>query len=73
MHHLETTDWLQTDDGQPRGYIEPESLQELWFHTGTNCNLRCPFCFEGSKPGDTPRGRLTCRRSISIAWRSAAF
>jgi len=52
MHHLETTEWLQTDDGQPRGYIEPESLQELWFHTGTNCNLSCPFCLEGSKPGD---------------------
>ena len=52
MHHLESTEWLQTDDGQPRGYIEPESLQELWFHTGTNCNLSCPFCLEGSKPGD---------------------
>ncbi|MDP6450415.1 MAG: radical SAM protein [Lentisphaeria bacterium] len=52
MHHLETTQWLQTDDDQPRGYIEPESLQELWFHTGTNCNLSCPFCLEGSKPGD---------------------
>jgi MoaA/NifB/PqqE/SkfB family radical SAM enzyme len=27
-------------------------LNELWFHTGTVCNLRCPFCLEGSKPGD---------------------
>jgi molybdenum cofactor biosynthesis enzyme MoaA len=24
----------------------------LWFHTGTACNLACPFCLEGSKPGD---------------------
>jgi sulfatase maturation enzyme AslB (radical SAM superfamily) len=27
-------------------------LQELWLHTGTACNLSCPFCHEGSKPGD---------------------
>ncbi len=44
--------WLFTPDGQPRGYIESQSLTELWFHTGTNCNLSCPFCLEGSKPGD---------------------
>ena len=45
----------QTPDGDPRGYIEPHALRELWFHTGTACNLACPFCLEGSKPGD---GRL---------------
>jgi len=28
-------------------------LRELWVHTGTACNLSCPFCHEGSKPGDT--------------------
>jgi sulfatase maturation enzyme AslB (radical SAM superfamily) len=27
-------------------------LRELWLHTGTACNLACPFCHEGSKPGD---------------------
>jgi len=26
---------------------------ELWIHTGTACNLECPFCLEGSRPGDT--------------------
>jgi sulfatase maturation enzyme AslB (radical SAM superfamily) len=40
---------------EPHGYIEPHALRELWFHTGTACNLACPFCLEGSKPGD---GRL---------------
>jgi uncharacterized Fe-S cluster-containing radical SAM superfamily protein len=45
--------WLLAPNGQPRGFIESESLTELWFHTGTNCNLSCPFCFEGSKPGDS--------------------
>lgn len=41
-----------TPDGDPRGYIQPAVLEELWFHTGTNCNLSCPFCLEGSRPGD---------------------
>lgn len=45
-------DWLSTSKGDPRGYIQPTRLEELWFHTGTNCNLRCPFCLEGSRPGD---------------------
>ena len=28
-------------------------FRELWIHTGTTCNLSCPFCHEGSRPGDT--------------------
>jgi len=28
-------------------------FRELWIHAGTACNLSCPFCHEGSKPGDT--------------------
>lgn len=51
-HHLQDLCWLQTPAGDPRGYIQPDRLTELWFHTGTTCNLRCPFCLEGSKPGD---------------------
>lgn len=44
--------WYQTPAGEPRGFIKPHALEELWFHTGTACNLACPFCLEGSKPGD---------------------
>jgi len=44
--------WLLSSKGEKRGYIQPQLLHELWFHTGTSCNMRCPFCFEGSKPGD---------------------
>jgi sulfatase maturation enzyme AslB (radical SAM superfamily) len=47
-----------TPDGDPRGYIEPYALKELWFHTGTACNLSCPFCLEGSKPGDNRLDRI---------------
>jgi len=45
-------EWLQTSDGAPRGYIDPRRLRELWFHTGTVCNLHCPDCFEHSAPDD---------------------
>ena len=48
-----------TPIGEPRGYIQPGSLTELWFHTGTACNLACPFCLEGSKPGDDRLDRIT--------------
>lgn len=51
MNNCDT--WSYTSRNEPRGYIQPLTLDELWFHTGTNCNLRCPFCFEGSKPGDS--------------------
>lgn len=44
--------WDQTPDGSPRGFIQSYVLDELWLHTGTACNLACPFCLEGSKPGD---------------------
>ena len=50
---------LRTPNGEPRGYIQPHALRELWFHTGTACNLACPFCLEGSKPGDGRLGRIT--------------
>ncbi len=41
------------------GWIAPHALDELWFHTGTACNLDCPFCLEGSRPGDTRLQRIT--------------
>jgi hypothetical protein len=49
---------LFTPTGEPRGYIQPHALRELWFHTGTACNLACPFCLEGSKPGDERLDRI---------------
>ena len=62
--------WKLTSQNEPRGYIQPQHLDELWFHTGTNCNLRCPFCLEGSKPGDNRIEFLTladARRFIAEA------
>jgi uncharacterized Fe-S cluster-containing radical SAM superfamily protein len=37
-------------------------FRELWIHTGTACNLSCPFCHEGSRPGDTRLPALTLAR-----------
>jgi len=51
-HHRTDEKWLKTSSGDPRGYIDPGRIKELWFHTGTACNLRCPDCFEHSAPGD---------------------
>lgn len=48
-----------TASGKPRGFIQPHALEELWFHTGTACNLACSFCLEGSKPGDNRLQRIT--------------
>jgi molybdenum cofactor biosynthesis enzyme MoaA len=38
--------------------INLKRLTELWIHTGTACNLECPFCLEGSRPGDTRLDRF---------------
>src|SRR4051812_8260091 len=43
---------------QPVCSVRLPTLRELWFHTGTACNLNCPFCFEGSGPGDTRLERV---------------
>jgi sulfatase maturation enzyme AslB (radical SAM superfamily) len=52
MDLIKTQNWYYTAKGESRGYIDPHALSELWFHLGTACNLSCPFCLEGSKPGD---------------------
>lgn len=38
--------------------VKLQRLNELWLHTGTACNLECPFCLEGSRPGDTRLDRF---------------
>jgi len=53
MQRIHTQNWFKTPEGEARGYIDPHELRELWFHTGTACNLQCSFCLEGSGPGDT--------------------
>ena len=58
---LESRPRLFTSHGDPRGYIEPHALDELWFHVGTACNLECPFCLEGSRPGDNRLQRMTLK------------
>jgi len=61
METLINRDWNVTPLGDSRGYIKPKELTELWFHTGTICNLACPFCLEGSGPGDKRLDKLTLK------------
>jgi molybdenum cofactor biosynthesis enzyme MoaA len=56
--------WRQAPSGETRGFIQPHALDELWFHTGTACNLACPFCLEGSKPGDERLQLLRFRDAV---------
>jgi uncharacterized Fe-S cluster-containing radical SAM superfamily protein len=43
---------------QARSTVTLQRFTELWIHTGTACNLECPFCLEGSRPGDTRLDRI---------------
>ncbi|MDK2792361.1 MAG: arsenite methyltransferase [Deferribacteres bacterium] len=58
-HRLKDYSWNFTENGEMRAYVTPTKLKELWFHTGTICNLRCPFCFEGSSPNNNRIEQLT--------------
>ena len=50
--HLQSEEWLLDPESNPRGYIQPKALKELWLYTGTICNLCCSFCLEGSSPSN---------------------
>jgi len=50
VNSIKEYSWNFTKSGEIRAYVKPAKLKELWFHTGTICNLKCPFCFEGSSP-----------------------
>lgn len=52
MEHLKKGTATHTADGEARGFIDFSGLKQLWIHTGTACNLRCPSCFEQAGPGD---------------------
>ncbi len=51
-YHIDSSEWRYTPFGEQRAFIQPQILSEVWFHTGTACNLRCFFCFEGAAPGN---------------------
>lgn len=48
-------------------------LRELWVHTGTSCNLSCPFCHEGSKPGDDRIAAPTLAQLAPVFAQAAAL
>ena len=46
--------------------IPLQSFRDLWIHTGTACNLSCPFCHEGSSPGDSRLQALTAAEVLPL-------
>jgi arsenite methyltransferase len=55
----ESSDAERSDSAPAPAIVKTEELKELWFHTGTNCNLSCVGCLEGSHPGDNRVEMLT--------------
>ena len=51
--------------------IRLERLRELWIHCGTACNLSCPFCHEGSRPGDNRLEAPTAAEIIPVMQEAA--
>ena len=39
-----------TAKGEERAFVSMESLETLWFNTGTRCNLECTNCYIESSP-----------------------
>jgi organic radical activating enzyme len=52
--------------------IRLQSFRDLWIHTGTACNLSCPFCHEGSSPGDSRLQALTAAEVLPVLAAAAA-
>lgn len=65
MNEIHNTNNTQAKE-ELYGYIDMHALDELWFHTGTACNLSCPFCLEGSKPGDNRLQRININDVVPI-------
>ena len=45
-----------TSDGKHRAYIELKNIENLWFNTGTLCNLKCNDCYIESSPTNKKLG-----------------
>ncbi|TDJ08525.1 MAG: radical SAM protein [Deltaproteobacteria bacterium] len=48
-----------TLEGKPRAYVEFRSPQNIWFNTGTLCNLECSNCYIESSPRNDRLSYLT--------------
>jgi sulfatase maturation enzyme AslB (radical SAM superfamily) len=66
MLHTESEKWRLTENSEPRGRIKSHTLSHLWIHTGTACNLCCPFCFEGSSPRDDRIEMITYEEVVKV-------
>jgi molybdenum cofactor biosynthesis enzyme MoaA len=52
--------------------IALREFRDLWIHTGTACNLSCPFCHEGSSPADTRLQAISAAEVLPVLTAAAA-
>ncbi len=54
-----------TKDGEVRGFVPLQSLDTLWFNTGTLCNLACATCYIESSPTNDALVYLTTEEVVA--------
>ena len=42
--------YLSTENGEDRAFVDMEKLTTLWLNTGTLCNITCGNCYIESSP-----------------------
>lgn len=57
---------------EPAATIRLHEFRDLWIHTGTACNLSCPFCHEGSSPGDARLQAVSAAEVLPVLAAAAA-
>jgi sulfatase maturation enzyme AslB (radical SAM superfamily) len=57
----------------PEARLRLTAFRELWLHTGTACNLSCPFCHEASAPGDQRLGAPDMAQTLRALDQAAAL
>lgn len=59
MENSKFKDTHKTAKGENRAYVTLNSLETLWFNTGTLCNLECKNCYIESSPKNDRLSYLT--------------
>jgi sulfatase maturation enzyme AslB (radical SAM superfamily) len=76
------TDPDVTANGQPRASVALDTLETLWFNTGTLCNIECVNCYIGSSPTNDRLAYISSKevsalldeiKSLSLSTREIGF
>ncbi len=59
-------DPLRTAEGEQRAFVDLQSLETLWFNTGSLCNLSCDNCYIESSPHNDRLAYITAAEVGSL-------